>query len=551
MTLLLPLRARSSLPGCGASASQLRTPSLLCAVMLASLFLSACAVDEPVEGESAAEPDPAEPQDQDGGTLRVAYAEDTYPPERIGKWPLNTRIYDTLVNMDEELQLEPMLATSWEHDLDTNTYTFELRDDVVFHDGEAFTAEDVAYTLRQAAEANPRNSQQLGPDSVEVIDDHTVEVTPASRNNRLVEQLAHPSFGINQADSDPESPMGTGPFQFVEYRPSEQIVVERFDDYWDSERVANVERIEFNFVDDFQTRVLGLRGGDVDVIAEVAADAVGEVEGQPGIEVVRSGPAAFGRVDMNIAGIDPHDALADRTVRLAVSHAVDRDELITTVYGDNADPEPLPRHLFGEYADNVSGIEHDRAEAERLLDEAGWVTGDDGVRTRDGERLTLSYLPLAPAPDANLIGEVLQEQLARVGIEVALDPAGDPAITSERREAGRYDLLHQSGSQNDANPCFLLDILYYSPERGGREGNAFLAPGGAVDDAIEACRAAEDLDGAQESAAEAARLLIEEEIIYIPTGNAYRIWAVTDSVEGFVAHPGLGRANFEELSLAQ
>lgn len=526
------------------------------ALMFAVLLVAGCSVEEP---EEAGSPDTGavEADDSDaaitneGGVLRVAYTEDTYGPERLGKWPLNTRIFDTLVNVDEQLKIEPMLATDWDHNLDTNTYTFELREEVKFHDGTEFTAEDVAYTLHRSAEENPRNYQQLAPDSVEIIDDHTVEITPAERNNRLVEQLTHPSFGINRADSDPQKPVGTGPFAFVAYDPDERIVVERFDDYWDPDRVPSVDRIEFNFVDDFQTRVLGLRSGDLDVIADVSADAVGEVEGAEGIEVVRSGPAAFGRVDMNIAGVEPHHELEDITVREAVAHAVAREELIETVYGDNADPDPLPEHLFGEHAEAVTGVSHDPDEAERLLDEAGWETDGDGVRTKDGDRLTLTYLPLSPTPDANLIGEVLQEQLARVGIDVELDPSGDPATTSERREEGQYGLLHQGGSQNDANPCFLLDLLYYSPERGGRESNAFLAPGGAVDDAIDDCRTAETLDGARQHAAEAARLLIQQEYVYIPVGNAYRIWAVRDDVQGFVAHPGLGRANFEELSLAR
>lgn len=529
-------------------------------VALVALAAAACSVEDPEEADTAeTEPDDGIAEDDatnaggggEAGVLRVAYTEDTYGPERLGKWPLNTRMFDTLVNIDEQLEIKPMLATDWDHDVDSNTYTFELREGVTFHDGTEFTAEHVAYTLHRSAEQNPRNYQKLATDSVEIVDDHTVEIAPGERNNRLVEQLAHPSFGINRADSDPQDPIGTGPFAFVEYEPDERIVVERFDDYWDPDRVADVERVEFSFVDDFQTRVLGLRGGDLDVIADVSADAVSEVEGVDGVEVVRSGPAAFGRVDMNVAGEEPHHQLADPTVREAVAHAVDREALIETVYGDNADREPLPEHLFGEHADTVTGVTHDPDEAEALLAEAGWEPGDDGVRTKDGDRLTLTYLPLSPTPAANLIGEVLQEQLSRVGIEVELDPSGDPAITSERREEGRYDLLHQGGSQNDANPCFLLDLLYYSPERGGRESNAFLAPGGAVDDAIDDCRTAETLEGAREHAAEAARLLIEEEHIYIPVGNAYRIWAVRDDVDGFVAHPGLGRANFEELTLTR
>lgn len=539
-----------------------------CGLLGVMLFIAmvGCSVEEPVgeaeetaadtTGEGAGEADadaetetPAAADVSSDRVLRVAYTADTYRPERVGKWPLNTRIFDTLVNMNEDLELEPMLAVEWEHDIETNTYRFHLREDVLFHDGQEFTAADVKFTLDAAAEANPRNYQQLTTEGIRVVDDHTVEVTPGQRNNRLVEQLAHPSFGINRADSDPLEPVGTGPFRFVEYQPDEQIVVERFEDYWDPERAPGFAGIEFSFVDDAQTRVLALRSGELDVIADVPADATGEIEGVPGFTLARSGPAAFGRVDMNIAGVEPHDILQDPLVREAVARAVDREDLVETVYAGNADPDPLPSHLFGEHATAVEGVPHDPDTAEGLLDEAGWIVGDDGQRSKDGRALVLSYLPLSPTPDARLIGEVLQEQLAGVGIQVELDPAADPAITSSRREEGLYDLLHQGGSQNDANPCFLLDLLYYSPERGGRESNRFLAPGGAVDDAIDACREAETLDGAREHAAEAARLLIDEQHIYIPVGNAFRIWAMSEAIQGFVAHPGLGRANFEMLQV--
>lgn len=529
-------------------------------VALALFLLTACSVEDPDQAsedegeasETATDEEASEAADSGDADaeLSVGYTEDTYGPDRLGKWPLNARLYDTLVNMNEDLELQPMLATEWDHDVESNTYTFQLREGVAFHDGTEFTAEDVAFTLGRTAE-DPTNYQKLSPDGITVVDDHTIEVTPGERNNRLIEQLAHPSFGMNRADSDPMDPVGTGPFQFVQYDPDEQLVVERFDDYWDSDRVPQVAGITFNFVDDFQTRVLGLRSGDLDIIADVSADATDEVEGVEGAELATSGPAAFGRVDMNIAGEEPYDILEDEQVRHAVAMAVDREELIDTVYSGFADTEPLPSHLFGEHADSVEGVAHDPEGAEELLAEAGWEESGDGIREKGGEQLALSYLPLSPTPDANRIGEVLQQQLSDVGIQVELDPAGDPAITSERREAGEYDLLHQGGSQNDANPCFLLDLLYYSPEQGGRDSNAYLAPGGAVDDAIDACREAESIDGAKEAAAETARLLIEDEYIYIPVGNAYRIWAHADAVEGFVAHPGLGRANFEEISVSR
>lgn len=489
-------------------------------------------------------------QDQE---LIVAYSADTYSigdddrPD-LGKWPLNTRIFDTLVNMDEQLEVEPMLAERWDYDETTNTYRFQLRRGVRFHDGSELTGDDVKDTFDRITAANPRNSQRLGPDSVTVVDALTVDVTPEVENRRLVEQLAHPSQGINKAGSEALSPIGTGPFRFVEYHEDDRLVVERFDDYW-GER-ARVKRVTFRFVPDAQTRILGLRSGELDIIADVLPDATDELEGAPDLELVRSGPAAYGRIDINIAGVAPYEIGQEPAVREALARGVDRRALVEAVYGENANPDPLPPTLYGSHASLAEGVPHDPERSRQLLDQAGWVPGSDGIRAKGDRRLSLVYLTLSPTPDAKLIGEVLQSQLRGVGIEVQIDAGADPAVTSARREDGQYDLLHQGGSQNDANPCFLLDLLYSSPAAGGRESNRFLAPGGSVDDSIARCRAASSLDEARMRAAEAAHLLVDVEHIYIPAGNAFRIWATKDSVEGFVAHPGLGRASFAETYLA-
>lgn len=533
-----------------------RRPHTLVAALVLALWVLLGACDAGGTDRDAAVDTDAEspaPQPQEEQVLTVGYEEDTYSfgegarPD-LGKWPLNPQIFDTLVHMTEELEIEPMLAETWEYDRNTNTHRFELREDVVFHDGSAFTADDVKYTVDTIAAANPTNYQQLGPDSTVVVDPHTVEITTTEPNERLVDQLTHASFGINRAGSDPLEPIGTGPFRFVEYTENDRLVVERFDDYWGE--TAKADRITFRFIEDQQTRLLGLRSGELDLVYDVPVDAVQEIEASPDLALARSGPAAFGRIDMNIAGQEPFDILEDPQVREAVAHAVDRSALVETVYGDNADDNPLPGHLFGEHADEVEGVPFDPDRAAELLEEAGWARNSTEIREKDGRQLSLTYLTLSPTPDARLIGEVLQDQLSAVGVSVEIDPSTDSGITSERRENGQYDLLHQGGSQNNTDPCFLLDLLYYSPERGGREGNRFLAPGGAVDDAIEDCRSAPSTDEAQMHAAEAARLLIEELHIYVPTGNAYRLWASRANVQDFVPHPALGRGNFKDIYLA-
>lgn len=488
--------------------------------------------------------------------LTVASAADTFSAPgagtpSLGKFPLYVRVTEGLANLRTDYQVEPQLAERWEVDEATNTFRFFLRRGVRFHDGQELTADDVKFTFDLIATTNPRNAQQLAPESTKVVDRYTVAVTPVRRNNRLVEQIVHPTFGILRKDSDPFRPVGTGPFRFVEYVKDDRLVVERFDDYWATDNRAKTRRITFRFIPDLQTRLLALRSGQVDVVSEVTPDATQEVEGTPGLRLVKSGAGASGRIDFNIAGIEPFDLGKDPVIREAVGLGIDRRAVIETVYRGNADPSPLSRQLFGNHAERVRAAPYDPERARQLLDGAGWRVGAGGIRAKDGRRLSLHYLTLSPTPDAKLIGEVIQDQLRRIGVEIRIDPSGDAATTGARRNDGQYDLVHQGGSQNDANPCFLIDLLYYSPEKGGRASNRFGAPGGKVDEGIEQCRAATNIDAVRAAGAEAYRQLVDVERMVIPVGDAFRIWAVKDSVDGFVGHPGVGRAVWEGLYLVE
>lgn len=206
-----------------------RTRSTAVLLVLALQLAASCASssDTPTAPEAA-------PLPLDQQVLTIAYGPDAYGTraDRIGKWPLNTLVTETLINMNTKFQLEPMLAERWEHNEATNTFRFYLRKGVKFHDGAEMTADDIKFTVDQATKADPANYQQIGPDSVKVVDPYTVEITPVRRNNRLLEQIVHPGFAVNRKDSDPRRPVGTGQFRFVEYVKDDRFVVDRFADYW-------------------------------------------------------------------------------------------------------------------------------------------------------------------------------------------------------------------------------------------------------------------------------------------------------------------------------
>lgn len=168
------------------------------------------------------------------GELVVAAPADGYGlggDAAFALYPLNTTIYEPLVRLSGDYRPEPLLATRWEF-VPPNTWRFHLRRGVRFHDGEPFGAEAVRWTMERVARRGS-GSTGIAPGSTRVVDDSTVEITPAFSNRRLPEQLVHPVYSIIAPQSEPTSrPVGTGPFRFVEYRPSHHITVSRFDGYW-------------------------------------------------------------------------------------------------------------------------------------------------------------------------------------------------------------------------------------------------------------------------------------------------------------------------------
>ena len=216
----------------------------------------------PVSGLTIANPTALAAAAQEGpsGELVIGVVADAYrvdPPERanVGYYPLNTNIFEALVRLTPDYQIEPMLAESWEF-VEPNTYRFTLRQGVTFHDGTPFTADAVVWSMGRIAQAGG-GILLIDENSTKAIDDFTVEITPAQPNRRLLQQLNHPNESIVATNTSPaEVRIGTGPFREVEYVKEDRYVVEAFDGYWGDDKPL-VQRITFRSIrpDDARPRV--------------------------------------------------------------------------------------------------------------------------------------------------------------------------------------------------------------------------------------------------------------------------------------------------------
>ena len=499
-------------------------------------------------------PGAAAPQEMVIGAASDSYRTDA-KRANVGMFPVNAGIYETLVRMTSDYQFEPLLATSWEF-VAPNTWRFKLRPNVTFHDGQKFTAEAVKVTMNRVAEAGG-GTAGMGPDSVKIVDESTVEITPARPNLRLLQQIVHPSYSIIAPGSDPAAkPVGTGPFKFIEYAKGDHITVERNDAYWGEK--ARLQKLTFRFFPDDNSRVLALKAGEVQLILNAPRELTDELRGTQGLKVVTSKVGAYEALYVNIHGKEPYDLGADPAVREALALAIDKTTIVKDVWRGNAEVNStmIPIAILGSSASAVKGLPHDPERARQALEQAGWRDSDgDGIREKDGRKLSMVMIVGFPTPEIHRpMPEIVQAQLKQVGIEVKLETTPDTASYEDRLKTGNGDLWAEIGNQNDANPCFLPDLLFYSKvppadEEGAMYARAF-APGAAFDTAIESCRSAVSTEDVAKSAAEAMRIIIDEERVVIPIAGIFRILAMQDTVQGIDPHPSGANQSWAAVSLA-
>ncbi|MFN2609057.1 MAG: ABC transporter substrate-binding protein [Acidimicrobiales bacterium] len=484
--------------------------------------------------------------------VRIGAGEDTWPDQ--GKadksttfaYPLNVGTFDTLVVLGSDYSLQPGLATSWEL-VPPTTWRFHLRQGVVFSNGKPFTADDVMWTWaeKQKTGKTGDGSNTLGDDSVKKVDDFTVDFTPTSVNNRFPEQVLHPEGAIvprgNNFDTLPE--VGTGPFKVVDYKPKESVTLVRNDLYWGPQK-AQVRQLTIRFLPDNQTRLQALKSGQEDMILDLPPDAVSGVKAGPNLRVVSSKPGRNELIYINKSGTPPHDLGADLSIRKAVSLAIDRKAYVNTVFDGNADQGRWmgPESVLGPYANIVTPVPFDPAQAKSVLDADGWKVGSDGIRVKDGRRLSLTYLgtpeiqPAAP--------QFLQAELKDVGIDMVIKATPDTATRNQLYRAGDYDLDFEPPNQNDGNPAFLPVLRMYSKN----PNTAQFAPGGMFDDLAAQSLAAADHAQVQQLSAQMMKILVDDQYIVVPVAGLYRIYGMTKAVNLGDPHPSQTNQSWVSLT---
>jgi peptide/nickel transport system substrate-binding protein len=323
-------------------------------------------------------------------------------------------IFDGLVARDASFHFTPALAESWEQP-DPLTLIFHLRDGVRFHDGRPMTARDVAWSvdsIRSGAVISPKAAAYASVDTIEARDPRTVVFHLKHADNFLLTNLSTGAFGIVPEGSGREfwrHPVGTGPFRFVSQQIDQEVVVERNPLSWAT--TPKIERVRFRVVPDATTESLELEKGSGDVaVNSLPIDALAALATRPNLTVEDAPGTQVQYLNFNLR--DP--LFSDARVRQAIACAIDRKLIIQTLLRGHAQPaESLLPAGHWAWTGDVARYEYDPVRAARLLDEAGYPTGADGVRF-------LLTMKTSTDEGTRLLAAVLQQQLAKVGIALEL-----------------------------------------------------------------------------------------------------------------------------------
>jgi peptide/nickel transport system substrate-binding protein len=370
-------------------------------------------------------------------------------------------ILNPLVHVNHLTETEMILARSVDVADDGLTYTFELHEGVLFHDGSELTAEDVKYTYEFYAQpGNTIASRFNGMREVEVVDTYTARVHMDTVNAAFVRVAGevpivpreyHASVGEEGFSS---APIGTGAFRLDQWRPADFTEMVAFEDHFRGAPL--VDRLRLEVVPEASVRFIALLTGDAHAtVWPLSVEDSLELDADPDFRMVATNwnSPRFIPLNTSVAPLD------DVRVRQAMMHALDRQRIIDDLesgFGVVATSHLAPHNAF--YNPNVRQYPYDPEAARALLDEAGWVVGSDGIRSKDGVRLSFTATTISGDQQRRPMAELSQIFLREVGVDMQLAEAPVASILAGLREGTLQASLFNwtMGSTTDPSPTSTL-----------------------------------------------------------------------------------------------
>lgn len=498
--------------------------------------------DENAEGNEGNEGNgEATDEDADPDNLVVASLSDivTLDPHGVNDNPsanVQRNIFETLVQQSEEMEIEEMLATDWEA-VEDDVWSFELREDVTFHDGTEFNAEAVKASFDRILDPDVASEKAFLYEMVEevvVVDDYTVEFHTEYPFGALPAHLAHSGGGIISPDAidadyeemenggEPgdylsENPVGTSFFQFEEWNPGSEVVLSRYDEYWGD--TAGVEQVTFSVTPEDLTRIGELETGAADIIFPVSPSDIDRVDETDGTNLYSQDSISLSYIGFNMQK-EPYD---QQEVRQAMSMAINKEEIIEGILNGTGTPAvgPISEQVFG-FSDEIEELPYDPEQAQELLAEAGYEDGfDTTIWTNDSR-------------ERQDIAELVQAYLAVIGVNAEIEVVEWGAYL-ENTAAGEHDMFILGWGTVTGDADYGMYPLFHSSQLGA-EGNRSFMENDELDEVLDDARREVDEATREDLYEQAMDILVEEAPMLYLYHPDYLV-GLRDEVQGYWKHP--------------
>lgn len=418
-------------------------------------------------------------------------------------------VFDTLVQPDENLEMEPALAESWETSDDQLTWTFHLRDGVTFQDGSDLTSEDVVYSYRRIIDEKLSNAWKFSTvTDVSAPDADTVVITVSQPTPNLLSNLGGFKGMAIVEKSNVESgdittkPVGSGPFQVTEYVAGDHITLKANENYWGG--APKIGGVEFRFISEPATALASLKAGDIDWTDVVPTQQVDQLKSDSSVTLGLTPSSDYWYLALNQAKAPWNDV----RVRQAIAFAVDRDAIVQAVsYGTAAlNQLAIPEQSF--WYTKYDKYSTDLDKAKQLMSEAGFTGG------------TLDMLATSDYPETVTAAQIIASNLEPLGITVNIRQP-DFSTWLDEQNSGNFDML-MMGWLGNIDP----DDFYYSQHHTGGSSNAQKYSNPEVDKLLDSARVETDKDTRKDLYAQAATIIADDvSYLYLYNPSVIQVWS--------------------------
>ena len=411
----------------------------------------------------------APPQDPNKITISGPFEPINLDPASTGYIFSRMQVIETLVDVDDKGNLIPGLATAWTSNDDYSKWTFTLRPEVHFHDGQLMTAEAVYKSLAVAlgkptpfSKAMLLNMETMGEDQIIFTLNQSYKPFPSLLTNYTMAIIAPSSFGtFNRI----KNLVGTGPYQITTFEPPHNIATTRFEQYWG--KPATIQNAEYITGHRSETRALMVRTGQADIVYNLDPAAVRMLSTESNVEVFSTSIPRTTLIKLNSG----NDILNDRRVRMALSVGLDRQGIAEGILRT---PGAEANQLFGPtmgnwHIESLPAVPLDVDRAQQLLDAAGWKMNDDGIRYRNNQPLSLSMITYANRPELINIATAIQDQWLRLGVKLQVLMENSSAIPSGHADGSLQTALMARNFANIPDPLGIM-LADFSSAQGGDLG---------------------------------------------------------------------------------